>query len=146
MSYKFREDIAMADVAFEAEGKTLEELFEAAALAVTNTMVKELKSVKTTEKKEMSLENKELDRLLHDFMQEIIFEKDANLLLFSGYELKITKLETGNWKLTATCKGEKLDMNKHELLVDVKAVSWHMFKVEQDQKTKMWGAFVILDV
>ena len=145
MPYKFRGDIAMADTAFEAEGKTIEEMFESAALAVTNTMVKELSSVKKKEQKEFTLENKELDRLLHDFMQELIFEKDANLLLFSGYKIKVEKTATG-YKLKATCKGEKLDMNKHELLVDVKAVSWHMFQVEQDKKSKKWRVFVILDI
>ena len=45
MPYKFLEDVAIADVAFVATGKTLEELFESSALAVTNTMVKNLKSI-----------------------------------------------------------------------------------------------------
>ena len=143
MSYKFVDNVAIADVAFEANGKTPEDLFESAALATTNTMVKDLKTVKKKEKRTFKLEQKELDRLLNDFLQEIIFYKDAEMLLFSNYKIKITQKDN-MFFLSATCTGEKLDMKKHELLVDVKAVSWHMFKVEKFSKG--WQAFVILDV
>ena len=156
MSYRFFEDIVIADVAFEAEGKTLPKMFESAGLAVTATMVEDVKTVRQMKTKEIELKNKDIEHLLHDFLQEIIFEKDAHLLLFSGYKIKIQqtkiqkadsgKLEAGSYILTAACKGEKLNMQKHELLVDVKAVSWHMFEVEHDNKTKKWRSFVILDV
>lgn len=142
MSYKFHDDVAIADVAFEATGKTLEELFESCARATTVTMVKDLKTVKKTEKKEIKLKHKELDRLLHNFLQEVIFYKDADMLLFSEYNLKIDQKD--GYSLSCTCKGEKLDMKKHELLVDVKAVSWHMFRLEKTSKG--WQAFIILDV
>ena len=82
---------------------------------------------------------------MHNFLQELIFYKDAKLLLFSGYDIKIEeKPKTGKLVLRATLSGEKIDMKKHELLVDVKAVSWHMFKVEQVKNN--WKCFVILDV
>jgi len=40
-------------------------------------------------------------------------------------------------------KGEEIDNKKHHMIVDVKAVSWHMYKVEKKEE---WNAFVILDV
>lgn len=143
MPYQFREDISLADVAFEASGKTIAEMFESAALATTNTMVKDLATVQPKKTRKFTLQNAELDRLLHDFLQELIFEKDANLLLFSSYQISVQKTSSG-YSLNATCKGESLDMNKHELLVDVKAVSWHLFKVGQEEG--QWVACVILDV
>ncbi len=143
MAYQFFDDVAIADVAFEATGKTLGELFESAALATTNTMVKDLSTVKKKEKRTVKLSQKELDRLLHDFMQEIIFLKDAEMLLFSSYDIVIEET-AGGFELTATCEGERLDMGRHELLVDVKAVSWHMFKIEHAAGS--WKAFIILDV
>lgn len=141
MPYKFLEDIAIADVAFEATGKTLKELLESSALAVTNTMVKDLKSVKHKVSKNISVRADNIEMLLFNFLQEIIFHKDANLLLFNKFEIDID-----DKKSSLKCKayGEKLDMKKHELLVDVKAVSMHNFKVE---KTKSgWKANIILDV
>jgi SHS2 domain-containing protein len=145
MSFKFVEGVSLAEVAFEARGKTLEEMLEAAANATTNAMVDDLKTINQKKKVKIKVDADDYERLLHNFLQEIIFYKDAKLLLFSGYEIKVEeKPKTGKLILRATLIGEKIDMKKHELLVDVKAVSWHMFKVEQ-LKTD-WKCFVILDV
>ncbi|MBI5223970.1 archease [Candidatus Micrarchaeota archaeon] len=144
MSYRFVEDVAIADVAFVASGKTEEELFEAAALALTNSMVKSLDSVETKITKKIKINSKNEEQLLHDFLQELIFLKDAKLLLFSKYKIKITHGKSDGFELSASLAGEKLDMKKHELLVDVKAVSWHRFKVEKTPDG--WNGFVILDV
>ena len=142
MPYRFLEDVAIADVAFEATGKTLKELFESSALAVTNTMVKDLKSVKQKVSKNIKIESDNVEMLLFNFLQELIFLKDAKLLLFNKFSIRIS--ENKKWKLNATAYGEKLDMKKHELLVDVKAVSLHNFKVERTKNG--WKADVILDV
>jgi SHS2 domain-containing protein len=144
MPYKFIDGVAIADVAFEASGKTIEAMFVSAGEALMNTQVNDLKKITPAVEKKFELSNKDEERLLHDFLQELIFLKDAELLLFREYNLKIAKLQTGEWKLKASLRGEQIDQKKHELLVDVKAVSWHMFKIE---KTKTgWKAFVILDV
>ena len=142
MPYEFLEDLAIADVAFEATGKTIEELFESAALAVNNTQVKDLKSVKQKISKEIKVESDSIEMLLFNFLQELIFLKDTELLLFSKFDIKITQGK--KYKLKSKAYGEKLDMKKHELLVDVKAVSLHNFKVEETKEG--WKADVILDV
>jgi SHS2 domain-containing protein len=142
MSYKFVEGVAIADVTFEATGKTLEELFESAGKALTNSMVSDLDTVENKTSMKFSLKNVDEERLLHDFLQEIIYYKDAEVLLFNDYKLKITKEEDG-FGLEAILGGEKIDPKKHELIIDVKAVSWHMYKVEKNDE---WEAFVILDV
>lgn len=159
MPYKFLEGLTMADVAFEATGKTLEEMFISAADAMMSTQVKDLKKVEHKVEKDFGLRAADEERLLHDFLQELIFFKDAERLLFSGYELRITReagakgenakvggagAESRGYLLNAKAKGEPLDMKKHELLVDVKAVSWHKFKVEKTAKG--WKAVVIIDV
>ena len=143
MSYRFLEDVAIADVAFEANGKTLAELFSNAALAVTNTMVKDVATVEPRLVKKIDLEADDPEMLLYRFLQELVFYKDAELLLFSGYDLDI-KQEIGKWRLNATVRGEELSPEKHELGADVKAVSLHNFRVWET--TEGWRASVILDV
>ncbi len=143
MPYKFIEGVAIADVAFEATGATMEEMFASAGEALMNTQVKDLDSISAAVKREFTLEKKDLERLLHAFLQELIYYKDADLLLFREYKLKIKKSENGI-TLAASLMGEPINQKKHELLVDVKAVSWHMFKVAQEDG--LWKAFVILDV
>jgi SHS2 domain-containing protein len=105
-------------------------------------MVKDLKSVKRKVTKNIQVKSDTIEMLLFNFLQELIFHKDANLLLFSKFEIKIKKNDA--YTLKTKAHGEKINMKKHELLVDVKAVSMHSFKV---LKTKSgWKANVILDV
>lgn len=143
MAYKFIDGVTMADIAFEATGKSIEELLESAGQALTNTQVLDIKKIKPKTEKKIEIKSQNEERLLHDFLQELIFLKDAELLLVSKYEIKVSRTENGI-TLNATLKGEQIDNIKHDMLVDVKAVSWHLFKLE---KTKQgWKAFVILDV
>ena len=46
--------------------------------------------------------------------------------------------------LHATAIGEQLDPQRHQMRVDVKAVTLHRFRVEQTEQG--WEAFVILDI
>jgi len=162
MAWKFVEGLTVADVAFQAQGKTAEKLFCECAEAVTATMVRKVSSVKPVKTKKFSCSAETLEKLLFEFLQHLVFLKDAELLLFSKYEVKIfqpkekkktnvTKQEakpvndaTPAFKLAAVLKGEKLDPKKHELLVDVKAVTWHYFSLIQTPKS--FKAQVILDV
>ncbi len=143
MPYKFFEDVAIADVAFEATGKTLEEMFISAGLALSNTQVKNLRTIKLKRDVKIKILAKDLQILLVNFLQEIIFYKDAKQILVGKIKIKIKEV-SGKYRLEGKLIGEKIDMKKHELLVDVKAVSWHRLKVEKVKKE--WKCFVILDV
>ncbi|MBN1169678.1 archease [Candidatus Micrarchaeota archaeon] len=138
MGYRFVDGVAIADVSFQADGETLEELFESCGKALTNSMVTRLESIDAEKEIKLEIESDNTEKLLYEFLDDLIFYKDAELMLFRKYEIKID----GN-KLTATLGGEKINPQKHELIIDVKAVSWHMFRVEKKEK---WEAFVILDV
>ena len=127
---------------FEAEGKNLDELFEAAGLATEETQI-DLKGIKPKIKKEIELKKDNIEMLLFDFLQELIFLKDAELLLFSKIKVSISGKE-GNYKLRASLEGEKIDPKKHELKVDVKAVTLHQYEVKKTNSG--WRARVILDI
>lgn len=144
MNDKFRylEDISIADLAFEAKGNTIEELFNNCALAVSNAMILNLESVENKITKNIEIENENLDLLLFNFLQEIIFYKDSEMLVFSKYEIKIDFKE--KYYLKAKMYGEKIDLNKHKLGVDVKAVTMHMFEIKKEKN--YWLARVVLDV
>jgi len=139
MPYKFLEDIATADIAFEARGRTLDELFENAFAAVEESMV-ETSGVKAVVKKTLKLKNATLDGLLFDFLSALVYFKDAESLLFSKVKVKITD----SYELEATLYGEKIDPSRHDLRSDVKAVTLHMFEVKQVGKE--WYCRVILDI
>lgn len=138
MPYTIRDDIATADVCFEIEAKTLEELFRDAALATESVMV-ELKTVKKKIKKEIALKNENNEKLLFDFLEELIFLKDSELFLFSDF--KITLKEK---KATIIAFGEKINKETMSLKTDVKAITLHMFAIEK--KASGWFCRIILDI
>ena len=142
MNYKFFDHTA--DVLFEVEGKNLDEIFEGAGLATEETQA-DLKDVRQKIKKEVKLENEKIDMLLFDFLQELIFLKDAKQLLFSKFDVAIERGGACDVNLLkAKMWGEKIDQKRHNLKVDVKAVTLHRFEVK---KTKTgWFARVILDI
>lgn len=141
--YEYLEDLATADIAFNAWGDDLEETFRAAAEATMNVMVEDLDTIHRAERQTIELENEELDMLLFDFLQEIIYFKDAEQLLLRVDDIHISD-EDGSYRLRATTSGERLDPDRHETRVDVKAVTFHRFALEK--KDTGWEATVILDI
>jgi SHS2 domain-containing protein len=140
--YRYLEDIATADVAFEAWGEDLEAMFVAAADATMNVMVTNLNAIDRTEHRSLRVAAEELDMLLFELLQELIFYKDAERLLLRIPDVLIKK-QSGQFVLTAEAYGEELNTQKHDPIVDIKAVTLHRFKVEETPRG--WEAFVILD-
>jgi SHS2 domain-containing protein len=140
MTYKFLPDVAIADIAFEAESTTVNGLFESCARALTDIMV-DPNSLRVKVTKRISLKSDDIDRLLYDFLTELIVMKDVDSLLFSDVEVEVGGEGT---KLVAKAKGEPIDRERHVLRNDVKAVTMHMFGVRHEGT--MWKATVVLDI
>ncbi len=140
--FKFLE-IVTAEAAFQAFGKNLNNLFENCALAVTETMTN-IKKIKPKTKKAIALKDKDLKALLVAFLNEIVYLKDAEQLLFSKYKVRVTQGKNKIWNLSAKLAGQKINPAVHQLRADIKAVTWHMFALEQ--KGKGWTARIVLDV
>jgi SHS2 domain-containing protein len=138
MKYKFLEHTA--DVMFEAYGSSLNELFENCALATEETMIN-LQKVKPKVRKIINLKDKEIENLLFNFLSELIYYKDAQLLVFSKFKISIKKGKI--FVLEAIIDGEKLNAY-HEEKVDVKAVTYHKFEVKKIKDT--YVAKIILDI
>ncbi len=142
MTYRFLEDIATADVAFEAEGKTLEELFSSGAQALEEVQVS-TPGVEERLSETIKLESTSPDNLLFDFLNELVFLKDAKQLVFSKFNIKIYR-DKDVWRLEAAANGETLNPQKHELRTDVKAVTKHKFGIKKTDGG--YKATVVLDV
>lgn len=138
--FRFLEDIAIADAAFEAYGDSLEELFESCALATFEVMV-DTKNVKPEQKEEIKVKGSNLEDLLFDFISELIYLKDAHRVFFSKFDLHIKKDK--EYALDGAVWGEKIDYQTQEIRRDVKAITYHMLEVKKIDQG--WKAQVILD-
>ena len=136
--FKYLENVAIADIAFEAYGKTLNEVFENCAYAFFD-MTCNPKTVKQKIKKVITLKDKDEKNLLYNFLSELIFLKDSKQLIFSKVKVNIKKE-----KLNATLYGDKIDYEKQELRNDVKAVTMHMFNLEKTKNN--YKATVVVDI
>jgi SHS2 domain-containing protein len=145
MPFQFRGDIAHADIAFDAWGQSLEELFEAAAEATMKVMVENLTDLRNLEVIDLSLVQEDEEMLLFDFLNELIFYKDARRWLLLPTRMAIVRPKDGGGvTLQATLQGEEIVPGRHRLNTDVKAVTMLRFSVLQVEDG--WRATVVLDV
>ena len=140
MPFRFLPDVALADIAFEAGSSTVNGLFEECARAVTDIMV-DPKSLRPRTERKFQLESEDLDRLLYDFLTELIVVKDVDSLLFSEFRVGVSP---GGRSLTATARGEPIDRKRHRLRNDVKAVTMHLFGIRRTDDG--WKTTVVLDI
>lgn len=138
-SHKFLEDVAIADVAFEARGNSLNEVFEACGDAVFETIAN-LETLGDTETYTYTSENENVEDLLYDFLEEIIYLKDTESLIFKECNVIIK----GNNKIEVKFRGDKINQEKQELNTDVKAVTMHMFSLKKEKEG--YRARIVLDI
>ncbi len=142
MPYKFIEGLTTADVAFEAKGKTLNELFESAAMAVFDIMA-EPKKVRKTIIKKFILEENKLESLMFNFLDEILFFKDSDAMVFSSCKADVREKE-GKFILNSALYGDNIDYKTQQLKVDPKAITMHKFEVRKGKSGYL--ARVVVDI
>ena len=140
-SFRFLSNIALADIAFVARGDSLPSLFESAARALTEVMV-DRRTVVARVDRRVEVKSPTVDRLLYDFLTELIVIKDVDSLLFKDFHVSI--VSGREQRLTCEMRGEEIDRERHALRNDVKAVTMHMFGVKRSSSG--WKTTVVLDI
>jgi SHS2 domain-containing protein len=142
--FQFLEHVALADVAFEAVGDTPSELFTAAGQAVIETMV-DPSSVSSEWDRAIERDDEDLASLLFDWLSDIVYVKDAEGIVFQGNTATVMEDSTRHvWRLQGRLTGAPINVERHELRSDVKAVTKHLYDVRQEGSR--WKARVVLDI
>jgi SHS2 domain-containing protein len=92
--------------------------------------VEDLTTIAPQEERTLEVHEEQLDLLLLQFLQELLFYKDAQRLLLRVSEVQITTHDQG-FTLAAQAAGEPLDPARHALGADVKGVTLHRLQVVQ---------------
>ncbi len=129
-----------ADVLVRVYGRTWEEVFETAAKAMFAVMV-DIDKVAPKEEKEVRVEGKNIGDALRRFLEELLFLKDAEALVFSKFRVRL--LMDDSVKVEATAIGERVKP-EHNPRSDVKAVALHLFEVGEKDGRKY--AQILFDV
>lgn len=141
-SFQFLDDIALADLAFEAKGDSVEELFRAATQALLDTLADPATVAVTWERRVMTLEADPAD-LLFEWLSEIVYWKDAAGVVFHDAELSVRQ-EGSIWRLEALLRGAPVDQTEQVLRSDVKGITKHLYEVKP--QGARWYARVVVDV
>ena len=128
-----------ADVAIKAYGKNLSEAFENAAKGMFD-IITDNSEVESTGKYEIKLEASDLEQLLVDWLSELLFLNTSQNLVFGFFKIN---LDGKNRKLSANVFGEKYNISKHKMGVEIKAVTYHMLEVK---KKKPFYVTVLFDI
>jgi SHS2 domain-containing protein len=128
-----------ADVKYRAYGKTLEEAFENAAIAVATIITQDrIKAVKT---KKIRIKAKTKRALLYDFIEKIVALMDTDNFLISEVKLKINGKE-GAYSLEAVLKGD--NCKNYECHGAIKSMTYSEIKIKEG-KNKV-TLTIVLDI
>lgn len=142
--YKFLEKVAIADIAYKAYGKDLNELFENSAFAIFE-LTADIKTVDAKKKLKIEIESEKIENLLYDFLSEILFLKDSKYMVFKKVKVSIKENKKNKkYQLKSILEGDTINPQKQQLENDIKAVTMHMFKVEKIKNS--WKATIVLDI
>lgn len=128
-----------ADVGIRGIGATPAEAFEQAAVAMTAVMTD---PARVGERDEVRIEREaeDLDGLLFDWLNALVFEMSVRNMLFSRFEVSIEGL-----RLRARAWGEPVDPARHEPAAEIKAATYHALRVTREPDGE-WSAQCVVDV
>ncbi|MHC1635258.1 MAG: archease [Candidatus Methanospirareceae archaeon] len=136
---KYRHIEHTSDVAFEAYGTTLEELFANAALA-TYSFMTDIEEIDEDIEKEVEVKSEDLYSLMFDWLDEILFLFESEGLILKKFDIRV---DATNFVIRGKCRGGRYDPYKHEAGIIIKAVTYNMMEIK---KNEIWRARVVLDV
>jgi len=128
-----------ADVGFEAWGATREEVFANAARALMSLIV-DLEAIDPREEVILHIHGPDPESVLVNWLSELLYLHDAEAWLFRDFEIQ----RLHNDSLSARARGEKLERSRHEVKLLVKAITYHLLRLEESPRG--WRAQVYVDI
>jgi SHS2 domain-containing protein len=135
-----------ADAKFQAFGVTLEEAFKHAEEAMISVMFspQEIEDYEIhREEREIIVEGTNLESLLYNFLEEVLFLLSAESFIGLVDKIIIKQLDEG-YKLKAHLSGtQSINLESHN---EVKAVTYNEMYVKFDEEKGCYVAQVVVDI
>ncbi len=128
----------MADIGIRGVGCSIEEAFEQAAMALT-AAITEPSKVRCRNSIQLEIQASELETLLFDWLNALIYEMAVRNMLFGHFQLHIDDCH-----LQAQAWGERVDRYRHQPAVEVKGATYTELRVANEEG--VWIAQCIVDV
>ena len=109
-----------------AYGNNLAEAFANAAYGLFS-IITQLNRVRKAESQTVAVNAEDIEDLLFNWMNHLIYIFDVERLLFKGFDIS----EFTEHNLKAICWGERYNASRHQLKIGVKSATFHMLKVDR---------------
>ena len=139
MTPPYKEFEHTADIGMEMYGATLEELFRNAGRALFDIIV-EIDRIQPRVERSVSVTGDDDELLLMNWLRRLLYLFAVESEVYG--EFRIVALQSG--ALQAIVTGEPLDMERHHFKTELKAITYHQFRLIHEQDG--WRATVIFDV
>ncbi|MFX1485797.1 MAG: archease [Promethearchaeota archaeon] len=120
-----------ADILIRAWGRTIDEAFEQAGRALFEIMT-DISELKSKIKYTFKLEAEDLQSLLYDYLDELIYIFDAERIAFTEFKVRIK--EVPRCSLDCEAWGEKFDPQRHVQKTEVKAPTYAQMEIGQEHE------------
>lgn len=128
-----------ADIGFRARGRTREQMFENAALAL-ESIVLEMDAVQPRKAYAIAAAGEDEESLLVNWLNEVLFFLDGRRVAMSRFRIE----EATPLQVSGRAWGEPRDPDRHRPRLVVKGVTYHQLKITRDGNG--WCAEVYLDI
>ncbi len=122
-----------ADVQARCWGRTLEEAYNQTAYSLMATITPDLKKISPKVEKNIKIEAEDKEALLFDFLSELLYIFDVDELVFNTIKVQIIKESEDLFVLNALLRGEKFDVTKHEIGIEVKAITYSFMEIAESK-------------
>lgn len=117
-----------ADLSIKVYGKDLEELLKNSSAAMMDVIC-DLNTIELKNQYSVSSSGNSEEELLVNLLQELLYLYEVKKLLFCKFEFKIND-NIKNREVEGNVWGEEIDFSRHDLLNDIKGVTYSDLKVE----------------
>ena len=128
-----------ADLGIEVYGEDQKQLFVNAGLALFD-LITDIHTIEATTSLPVTVEGTDQEDLMVRWLSELLYVHQMRGYLLCDFILH----ELGEKILRATVRGEPYASHRHELLREIKAVTYHQLMVTQEKDR--WVARIVFDV
>jgi len=129
----------VADVGLLARADSAAELFEALAEGLVD-LICSRRHVRASRRRRIEVQAEDREALAVDFLSQVLWVLQTER--FAVAAVRVSSI--CDHSVTAELTGEPLDLQRHEIDTEVKAVTYHQLLVSQDRDG--WTGRVILDI
>lgn len=138
--FQVLEEIATGEMSLVARGDSLEGLFRATAKGLFETMV-DTEAVRPEIGKELLLSADSIDRLLFQWLSELIYLRDRENFYFGLFEVRIER--GAQHRLQGVAMGELIDPTRHPFRSEVAAVRSNPLQIVREGEA--WQVNILFD-